>query len=46
VSKQLVTGEVKEARVLIRQDIGHAWDKFMKWDVAMVPLAECMKVEQ
>jgi hypothetical protein len=45
MSKQLGIGEVKKARAFVRQDIGHARDEAMKWDVAVVSLIECMKAE-
>jgi hypothetical protein len=46
MSKQLRIGEVKEARSFVRQYIGHARDKVMKWDEVVVSLVECMKADQ
>jgi hypothetical protein len=46
MGKQLGIGEVKEARPFVRQDIGHARDKVMKWDVVVVSLVDCMEAEE
>jgi hypothetical protein len=37
---------VKEAQAFVSQDIGHARDKIMKWNVVMVSLVEDTKAEQ
>jgi hypothetical protein len=46
MGKQLGIGEMKGARSFVRQYIGHARDKGMKWDLAFVSLVECMEAEE
>jgi hypothetical protein len=46
MSKQLLIGEVKEARSFIRQDVGHSQYRIVDWNVVMVPMVQGVEVEE